>query len=373
MKIGMFSPYLPKHFGGGERHFLTTAAYLSQQHNVEILLAEIPSDLKSRVHTYEERFDLDLSAIHWKESGLATGTQSALKTWQETRSYDAFFFLTDGSLFLNGSRRGVLHVQIPFTQPLTLLGKLKLRTWQVLNTNSEFTKEVIERSWQRSVDVVHAPFVDTAQIPEKLPKKQPEILTVGRFFDPESAGQNKRHDILIRAFIDGCKKNIWPHKTVLHVAGAVEPGKHHEEYVDSLKELAKNYPVEFHLDAPHQEIVDLYARCEVYWHATGFEVSEIDHPELVEHFGMTPLEAQAWGCIPIVVPKGGLTETVSNGDTGWYYTTQTELLEKTLLVFSLNTQEKNIWQQRVRNAAERYSLARFCHTIDQMIQTPRTL
>jgi glycosyltransferase involved in cell wall biosynthesis len=373
MTIGMFSPYLPKHFGGGERHFLTTAAYLSQRHNVEILLSEIPSDLKDRVETYQARFDLDLSAIKWRASRLASGAQSAWATWRETAQYDAFFHLTDGSLFLNGSARGILHVQVPFTQPLSLANQMKLKTWHVLNTNSQFTKRIIERSWRRTVDVVHAPFVDTSHIPEKLPTKHPEILTVGRFIQPGSAGQNKRQDVLIHAFISGCLQKQWPTETVLHVVGALEPGSHHQAYLKELQQQASGYPVKFHVDVDNDTVLKLYKRCQIYWHATGFEIDEFVHPELTEHFGMTPLEAMAWGCIPIVVPKGGVLETIDPDQTGLTYQTSEELIQQTTKVLQFSTAEAIQWQARARASAERYSLSRFCQTIDQMLKLPQAL
>lgn len=370
MKIGLYSPYLPNHFGGGERHFLTTAAYLSQNHDVEILVAHLPHDLAEKISTYESRFNLDLSQVQWKVSGIATHQQSALKTWQETRQYDCFFYLTDGSLFLNGSRRGVVHIQIPFNQKITLANRLKLASWQIINTNSLFTKRVIEKNWQRTVDVVHAPYVDVSEIPQSLPIKKNDILSVGRIF-AEGTGHNKKQDVLIRAFIEGCHQFGWDKRLKLHIAGAVEPGEENEAYAESLKKMAKGWPVVFHFNVSRNKLEQLYAQCRMYWHAAGFEIDEELHPEKVEHFGITPLEAQAWGCIPIVVPRGGIPETVSNEETGLYYQSIPELISQTQRVLSFSTNEAKEWQYRVQQASERYSLSRFCQTIDEMIgQTP---
>lgn len=369
MKIGMFSPYLPKHFGGGERHFLTTAAYLSANHSVCILIPSLPSDLKKIIAEYEKRFDLDLSAVQWQRSNLAAGTQSALASWQETAQYDAFFYLTDGSLFLNGSRNGVLHVQVPFSQSLSLINKLKLKTWQVLNTNSVFTKRVIEKSWGRKVDVIHAPFVDHSHIPAKLAPKKEDILTVGRIFAP-GVGHNKKQDVLIAAFIEGCKQKAWKKSTTLHVVGALEPGQHNIEYLQSLKKMAQGWPIKFHVDVSNTVVTSLYAQCRVYWHAAGYQVDETTNPEMVEHFGMTPLEAMAWGCVPVVVAKGGITETITPNETGFAYITPQELIDHTQKILTQSAKEKVAWQDRVQEASQKYSLSRFQHTIDEMIGQP---
>lgn len=372
MTIGMYSPYLPKHFGGGERHFLTTAAYLTQKHKVEILIAQIPTDLAEQVKQYESRFNLDLSQVQWRASALASGQQSAFDTWRETKKYDAFFYLTDGSLFFNGSACGVVHVQIPFSQRLGLTGKLKLSTWKVLNTNSEFTKRVIEKSWGRKVDVIHVPFVDHSNIPSTLPEKKNEIVTVGRVF-AEGKGHNKKQDVLIKAFIEGCQKYGWDKRTKLHVAGAIEPGAENEAYAQSLRKLAKDWPVVFHFDVSFNKLEHLYAQCRVYWHAAGFEVDEDKFPEKVEHFGITPLEAIAWGCIPIVVPKGGIPETITPEETGLTYQSIEQLIEQTQRVLTFSNREALEWQTRVRAASQKYSLSRFCQTIDEMIGQPVVL
>jgi glycosyltransferase involved in cell wall biosynthesis len=155
--------------------------------------------------------------------------------------------------------------------------------------------------------------------------------------------------------------------------GAVEPGEHHATFLTSLQKKAAGYPIEFHVDVDNETVVKLYAQSKIYWHATGFEVDDLAHPELTEHFGMTPIEAMAWGCIPVVVPKGGLTETIEPEVSGLTYKTVPELIKQTRRIFDLSEKELIIWQHNARHAAERYSLTRFCQTIDTMIQAPRSL
>ena len=81
MRIGFFSPYIPKHFGGGEKHFLTTAWYLSQNHQIDVLIpthnALSESDFVSK---YEKLFDLDLKKVTFISSALADGQSNPLKT-----------------------------------------------------------------------------------------------------------------------------------------------------------------------------------------------------------------------------------------------------------------------------------------------------
>ena len=46
-------------------------------------------------------------------------------------------------------------------------------------------------------------------------------------------------------------------------------------------------------------------------HAAGFGVDPDEFPETLEHFGITPVEAASFGCIPVVYGQGGPKEVVS--------------------------------------------------------------
>ena len=45
-------------------------------------------------------------------------------------------------------------------------------------------------------------------------------------------------------------------------------------------------------------------------HAAGFGVDADEFPERLEHFGITPIEAASFGCIPVVYGQGGPSEVV---------------------------------------------------------------
>lgn len=369
MKIGFFSPYLPKHAGGGEKHALTTAWYLAQRHEVTMLVPEVSAELPVLIQRYEKLFNLDLSRVHWKSSLLAQRQSNVLQTWLETRHYDAFFFFTDGSFFFPGSKRSILHVQIPFTNTLSTWQRKKLAAWTVLNTNSDFTKQVIQKNWQRAVDIIHYPFVNTADIAYPSPKKERKILAVGRFYDPQHTDVHaKRQDLLVDAFVQACQQRDW-HKEgwELHLVGSVEPGGVHSDFVHQLQKQADGYPVFFHHDISHAELEEYYRRSMVFWHAAGFGINEEKYPQKVEHFGMSVIEAMAHGTIPVVTNKGGLKETVVDTQNGFLFSTLEELLTNTEKIMNASTKEKAAWQDAAHNRAQQFSLQRFCDTIDTML------
>lgn len=365
MRIGLFSPYLPKHRGGGEKHFLTSAWYLSKKHEVTIFVPTATRYLSKRISEYEELFGLDLAAVQWKKSPLADRTLNPLQTWWQTHKFDAFLYLTDGSLFISGARQNILHIQFPFDSAGGAWFQWKLSRWNVKNANSEFTRQQVEKSWHTKIDWVHYPYV---QAPTSLPtNKQKIILSVGRFMDPQhNVGHSKYQELLIEAFAEGVRQHNWQGWELLLV-GSVEPGLVHARHLQKLKEKAKHLPVKFFHGISNQQLIKLYQHSSLFWHAAGFGIDETQQPKKVEHFGMSTLEAMSYGCVPIVIKKGGLKEIVTANKNGFFFTTPPELVEKTQRVINSSRSQQQQWRQAAHERAQEFSLDRFCRTLEEML------
>jgi len=307
MKVLFYSPYIPDHFGGGEKHIFDIATTVAQKHQVFIAIPHNylsrESDEKSIREKYEEFLNYKLNNIKFISSILKTG--SVFEKLKETKEFDYLYYATDGSFFISAAKKNNLHIQIPFTNKLNILNKIKLNTWQIKNTNSEFTKQVIEKSWNTKINYVHHPLVSLEEI---MPGNNKEniILHVGRFFKQL---HSKRQDVIVTMFknlIDQNKTELKDWKLVL--VGKVED----QEYLDQIIELAKGYPIEIKIDLQRKELIELYQKAKIYWHATGYQVDEDINPEKVEHFGISTIEAMAAGCVPIVINKGGQKEILGN-------------------------------------------------------------
>ena len=131
------------------------------------------------------------------------------------------------------------------------------------------------------------------------------ILTVGRFF---TGGHNKRQDVVIEAFRrlpesdrDGME---------LALAGAIHPSPEGRARFHELQSLAKGLNCSFHPNIGRADLATLYGRSAVLIHAAGFGVDADEFPERLEHFGITPIEAASFGCIPVVYGQGGPREVV---------------------------------------------------------------
>ena len=131
------------------------------------------------------------------------------------------------------------------------------------------------------------------------------ILTVGRFF---TGGHNKRQDVVIEAFRRMPESDR--EGMELALAGAIHPSPEGRARFHELQSLAEGLNCSFHPNIGRADLAALYGRSAVLIHAAGFGVDADEFPERLEHFGITPIEAASFGCIPVVYGQGGPREVV---------------------------------------------------------------
>jgi glycosyltransferase involved in cell wall biosynthesis len=124
--------------------------------------------------------------------------------------------------------------------------------------------------------------------------------------------------------------------------------------------------VELRLDVPRDELLDLYARASLFWHAAGFGQDADRHPERLEHFGIATVEAMAHGAVPLVFPEGGSAELVEDGVTGRWWRSPEELAVRTRELISGDGERERL-AAAARSASERYSADRFRSTIRDLV------
>lgn len=303
MKVCFFSPYLPdSSVGGGEKHLFDIALVAARKYQVYIAIkaSSFADEAKIR-EKYEKFLGADLSHLNFVSTPLFDTQANFFQKLSWTKQFDYLFYWSDGSVFFSMAKINNLHLQIPFTDKKTLIDQLKLKTWQLKNANSEFTRKVIEKSWNTRVDFVHYPLVDTQELRTNQ-KKEKIILSVGRFFRQL---HSKRQDVIVETFekfVENYPKESSGYKLVL--IGFVED----KDYFQEIKQKAMGLPVEFYHDLSRSDLINWYKKAKFYWHATGFGVDESEHPEKVEHFGITSIEAMAAGALPVLINKGGQRE-----------------------------------------------------------------
>lgn len=342
MKAAIYNPYLDT-LGGGERYTLAFAkALLEKGYSVDIEWSD--NAIKRKI---ESRFGIDLKNIN------------IVQDVKRGDTYDVCFWVSDGSIPALKARRNILHFQVPFTDVNggSLLNKMKLFRIKHIVVNSQFTKSYIDKEFGVESKVLYPP-VDTKSIKPK--RKGNIILSVARFSELMQA---KRQDVLINVFKKLYDSGIMDWKLVL--IGASDVGS--SSIVTKLKQLKEGYPISLFENLSFDKVKKYYGQAKIFWSASGFEVSEFESPEKVEHFGIAVAEAMAASCVTVIYKAGGHKEIVNDSDNGFLWSSQEELFVKTLKL----TNDKKLLKQMSANSqksSERFSYERFFGEVIKMIE-----
>ena len=356
MKIAIYSPYLDT-FGGGEKYMMTIAEILSLSNAVDVLLDQNLRDLGAQFlkNNLSKRFDLNLKAVNFINAPIGKNTSSLARAFF-LKSYDRLFYLTDGSIFFPTARRNILHIQSPLLGEVSKnrWGKFKLKGWELIIYNSEFTKQNSENNWPLKSVVIYPP-VDVGKIKPLVKKKY--ILSVGRFF---GFLKDKKHQLLIEVFGELYKENKLKDWTLYLVGSA---GRGDENYLNELRSKANGLPVIFYPNLDYDNLVKLYGESSIYWHAAGFKESD---PIKMEHFGISTVEAMTAGCVPVVINQGGQREIVEHGKSGFLWDNIAELKNFTLdLIKSTPLRERMI--REASDKSKHFSKEQFSQNIFKLV------
>ncbi len=355
MKICFYSPYLGKHFGGGEKYLLDVAQiYANHKHQVFMAIrANLDLNIEEIKKKYSHFFNLNLDQINFITTPVGTSAKF-LKKLLWTRQFQCLYYQTDGSLFFSLARKNILHIQIPLRlYKRNLIEKLKLFNWSIKNTNSFYTKKVTEKYWNCKINLVHHPMADIGSTVIDLDKKEKIILTVGRFFNHLHC---KKQDCLVDFFNRMLKK--YPQTTKgwkFVLVGHIEDEKYARFVMNKVHNQDR---IKIYFSASRNELINFYQKAAIYWHAAGFQVDQNLHPERVEHFGISTLEAMAYGCVPIVIGKGGQVEVLGRKLKDLSWISEKECLKKTfdLIKSSKKLKEK---QKMSLERAKKFSFNNF--------------
>jgi glycosyltransferase involved in cell wall biosynthesis len=210
--------------------------------------------------------------------------------------------------------------------------------------NSQYTAHWIEQKWKFSPHKHIYPPVDMAPGQDKeKPGNENIILSVARF---EVGGSKKQLD-MVYTFLKLNRRFPGPFNHWRLVLAGGSPDEN--DYLKTIKKViqksgAEN--IELKLNIPGDELKSLYKRSAVFWHLCGLDQSD---PALVEHFGMTIVEAMQNRAVPIVFDGGGQREIVEHGSSGFRVSSTAELMTFTLKLI----REPQLREELGTNAFER--------------------
>lgn len=358
-RVGLYNPYLDT-LGGGEKHTLSILEVFAEQgYEINIFWDK---DLKQEI---KNRFNLQCIDTLKFLPNIFKNCSSPLQTLRTLQTYDYFFYVTDGSYFFSGAKNNFVYAMIPDKKlySRSLINKLKLTNYQFI-THSIFTQKWLSKFGIKSQ--VLMPYIDENLISQniKINKKEKIILSVGRFF-PHL--HSKKQDLMIKAFKDlkAKSKKFVDYKLIL--AGGLK--NEDKKYFNQLKSVAKNdSSIIFKPNVSLYELYRLYRLSTYYWHFTGYGVDEEKNPEMVEHLGISPLEAMASGCLTFCYSAGGPRELINDNENGFLFTSSDELIDKTIKVNSDKTLKEKVILNGIKFVKENFTYEVFRKKVLELIK-----
>lgn len=344
MKIGIFDPYLDS-FGGGERYCLTLASHWSKLHEVNIFWDD--PTLSNRTAT---RLKIDLSGVKVVKNFFKE--KNILKRIFLTTKYDLIFFLSDGSIPTSLAKYNILHFQVPFQN--IKVPTFKLSRFQKVVCNSLFTQKFINPGFKPKTVIIYPPVLSIDSGKDITKKKM--ILNVGRF---TGYFQAKKQEILIETFAKMVKREEFSKWKMVLAGGLL---KSDQDYFRELIVKSHGLPIEILPNVSYEELIRLYQDATLYWHAAGYGETK---PELMEHFGISTVEAMSAGCVPIVYDGGGQKEIISEGMNGFLWHTPSELMIKSAAIINKSSLSK--LQKECRKRSTKFSQKVFCQAFDRLL------
>ncbi len=325
--IGLYNPYLAA-LGGGEKYFLSI---LEEAARIEQAKLTLFSPSEPDVRSWERlNVSVGRERFQWVQADDALVTD-------RSNGLELLVTMTNDVPVLSHARRAVAMVQFPTRPRDTPLERARaalagitgrrrapaaLASYDLFLCNSEFTREHIRRRLGVEAMIL-APPVDPPSAAGR--QKQQNILAVGRFHRGE---HDKHQEVLIQAITELRSTLGDGAGWTLHLVGGADQAPATQAWLRELRALAQGAPVQFHVNAGAGELAELYGTSPLFWHAAGYGEDPRRHPERLEHFGIATAEAMLSGAVPLVVPRGGQAEIVSDGVNGRHWQTVAELVER---------------------------------------------
>lgn len=228
-------------------------------------------------------------------------------------------------------------------------------------TNSKYTTKWLDNKWNLKADKIIYPPADM-EYKRKI-KKEDIILSVSRF---EETGSKKQYEIM-KMFAKLKKRypKLMKNWKLILAGGCVENSK----YIKKLKEYSdsRKIPIQILTNLSNTELKKLYAKSKIFWHACGLNQNEKKTPNLIEHFGMTTVEAMQNGCAPIVIDGGGQKEIIQHKKNGFRFKNERELKKYTLKLIKNEKTLKEI-QKEAKESSKKYNKKTFMKKFSKIMK-----
>jgi glycosyltransferase involved in cell wall biosynthesis len=171
--------------------------------------------------------------------------------------------------------------------------------------NSEFIKQITNKKWNISAEVVYPPCGNLRSFGNKTKKiaNNFHIVCVGRFVHPWSRGHTKRQDLMLKEFVK-LQKTLGT-ECKLTLIGSISSSYLDQLFLKSLIRKSRNLNVQIYPGLSAELKEKIMDEATFLWHGAGLRTRKTRKQE---HFGMAIVEAMVAGLIPIVSDNAGPAE-----------------------------------------------------------------
>lgn len=336
-KVSLYDPYLDV-VGGGEKHILSILKVFDEKdYQIDVFW---DTDLRKKIN---KRFNLSFNNLNFIPNIFNSKKISVFEKNRRLKKYSHFFYVTDGSYFLSGAKNNYVFAMVPKRElySLDLINKMKLYNFNFI-ANSKFTQGALNK-WGIKSEVIY-PFIDNELAENNKEIKEKIILTVGRFF-PQL--HSKQHKQIVQSFNRLSINDEFKDFRLILVGGLKEEDR---RYLEEFKRtIGDNKKIQIKINIDHKELVDLYKKSMYYWHFTGYGLDDKKQPGLVEHLGISPLEAMAASSIVFCYNAGGPKEFIDDGLNGFLFNNEEDLINK-MKKISENIDMQNKIREKARES-----------------------
>lgn len=289
-----------------------------------------------------------------------------------SKEFDLFFYCSRGN-YVFKAKKNIHIIHFP-TKPITVQkaganplllwyekqkDKAYIKGYDFFLPNSQFTEKHLKLIWQGIDDkklskATKLCYHAVAGIEDLHLPKENIILVLSRI-------EKSKH---LETLIDAYKSSDYLTKNYkMIIAGGLT--KSLENYRTELEARATGTNIEFIVNAPFSKITELYNKASIFWHCKGFEIDEDKEPELMEHFGMSTVEAMSAGCVPIVINAAGQKETVTE-ECGYKWNTVEELVRFTEEI-TKNSEKMKKMSETAKERAKLFTMDSFIINMKEIL------
>lgn len=372
-RVGLFIPTLGA-LAGAERFTIRLASAISRNFpDVEVdliatnilssspTLYDIPSvkEIESKFNTRLEGVNIRFFPLRYRNTH-DVWEYNFRKVATATKEY-SLFINCQHNLYPSQAAKSVFLCHFPH-RPLSDLKpdiprrlskqieRLFSSSYESYLSNSTFTAEWLLRYWPgiapEKLSLLHPPVLSESLRLQSFPGKEKIIMTCGRI-DPE-----KKILELANIFI-ASKEKLEGYR--FYIVGTSYPDDPElKAYYQRVVELARRHQeIEIFENIPFSQLLELYRKASIYWHAMGYQVDRENDPIRLEHFGISVVEAMSQGCIPIVHRSGGASRIVAEAGLDSLWNDPDEVLTHTLKL--LNDPGLDDLRMKLVKESSRYS------------------